>query len=61
MMSPKGVWRFEFAGWLLFTLSAIAFCVSAIRSGDHIALIGGVLFLAACLVFLVPVWKLKPK
>jgi hypothetical protein len=41
-------------GWILFILSALAFIASSIRSGDLYGLVGGVFFLVACFVFLVP-------
>lgn len=44
----------NFLGWLLFVGSALAFLVSAWRSGDMAALIGAALFLIACFVFLIP-------
>lgn len=46
--------RINFFGWLLFVGSALGFLVSAWRSGDMAALVGAVLFLVACLVFLIP-------
>jgi len=42
------------AGWLLFIISALGFIWSSLKSGDIPALIGGVFFLSACFVFLVP-------
>jgi hypothetical protein len=41
-------------GWVLFIFSAVGFIVSGLKSGDLAALIGSVLFLIACLVFLLP-------
>lgn len=41
-------------GWVLFVLSAIAFIASSIRAQDPFGLIGGVIFLIACFVFLIP-------
>ena len=46
--------RWILAGWLLFIVSAMFFIVSALRSGDLLALAGGVFFLVACFAFLVP-------
>ncbi len=46
--------QFQLCGWILFVFSAIFFVISSIRAGDPISLIGGILFLVACLVFLVP-------
>ncbi|MEO0913981.1 MAG: cytochrome oxidase subunit III [Pseudomonadota bacterium] len=40
----------ELTGWILFTLSAVAFTIASI--GDPWALTGSLLFLVACLAFL---------
>jgi predicted membrane channel-forming protein YqfA (hemolysin III family) len=42
------------SGWLMFIASAVFFVVSSIRSGDWAALLGALIFLIACFVFLVP-------
>jgi hypothetical protein len=47
----------EILGWVLFVLSALGFVVSSLRSGDLAGLLGGVLFLAGCLVFLLPLMR----
>jgi len=44
-----GLW-----GWLLFVICAGFFIASAWRSHDLLYLAGSVVFLIACLVFLVP-------
>ena len=59
-MTPRREWRFNTAGWLLFTASAVFFIWSAVRAGDWVSLIASLLFLVACLVFLGPVWRLRP-
>jgi Na+/proline symporter len=46
--------RYEILGWLLFIFSAIFFISSSIRAGDWLSLTGGVLFLIACFVFMIP-------
>ncbi len=46
--------RWILAGWMLFIVSALFFIVAAWRSGDGLALGGGVFFLIACFAFLVP-------
>jgi hypothetical protein len=46
---------FQLCGWLLFICSALFFIISSIRAGDILSLAGGILFLIACFVFLVPV------
>ncbi len=42
------------AGWVVFILSALGFIASSLRSGDIYGLIGSILFLIACIIFLVP-------
>ena len=54
-------WRFNFSGWILFTLSAVAFAWNAVLSGDGLGLIASLLFLVACFLFLVPAWAHRPK
>ena len=46
--------RFQILGWVLFIVSAVAFIASSIKNGDTLGLIGGLFFLFACFVFLVP-------
>ncbi|MCH6565202.1 MAG: cytochrome oxidase subunit III [Proteobacteria bacterium] len=46
--------RFQLLGWVLFVFSALFFITSSIRAGDLVGLIGGLLFLFACFVFLIP-------
>ncbi|NEO26061.1 MAG: cytochrome oxidase subunit III [Kamptonema sp. SIO4C4] len=41
-------------GWGLFIVSALFYIAASLRSGDSLGLMGGVFFLVACLVFLVP-------
>ena len=49
--------RWILAGWLLFIVSALFFIAASWRAGDMLALLGGVFFLLACIVFLVPVLR----
>jgi len=46
--------RFHLWGWILFIGSAMFFMAASLQAGDPLSLIGGVLFLVACFVFLVP-------
>ena len=46
--------RFQLLGWVLFVFSALFFITSSISAGDLVGLIGGLLFLFACFVFLIP-------
>jgi len=53
-MSMTTQHRFQLWGWILFVFSAIFFMVASLRAGDLVSLIGGLLFLLACFVFLTP-------
>jgi len=53
-MQPVNQNRFRLLGWVLFVFSAQFFITSSIRAGDLVSLIGGLLFLFACFVFLFP-------
>ncbi len=60
-LNSRSIWKLNFSGWILFTLSAIFFIWSSIRAGDIISFIASALFLVACFLFLIPVWKLRHK
>ncbi len=52
--------KYHLAGWVLFILCALFFIASSIKNGDALALIGSVVFLLACLLFIVPlIWPEK--
>lgn len=51
--------KFQFVGWILFIICAILFIVSSIQSRDTILLIGSIVFLIACLVFIIPLFSKK--
>ncbi|MGD9142883.1 MAG: cytochrome oxidase subunit III [Dehalococcoidia bacterium] len=46
--------RFSLAGWLLFMVCAGFFIASAVKSGDTWYLIGSLIFLGACVIFIIP-------
>jgi uncharacterized membrane protein YhaH (DUF805 family) len=46
--------RQQFWGWILFVLCGVFFMASSIRSRDMLTLAGTVVFLIACVVFMVP-------
>ena len=46
--------KFETAGWVIFVWSALFFLAATIKSGDTLSIVGSALFLAACIVFMVP-------
>ncbi len=48
-------------GWILFVFSALAFITSSLLSGDMVGLVGGVIFLVACLIFLIPYFRRDPQ
>jgi predicted membrane channel-forming protein YqfA (hemolysin III family) len=45
---------FHLIGWLLFLVCAVLFLVSGVNTGDGLLIAGSVVFLVACIVFLVP-------
>ena len=46
--------KFNLWGWLLFIVCAIFFIASATINGDTLYLIGSIVFLFACLIFIIP-------
>ena len=51
--------KYQIAGWILFIICAIFFVASSLKNHDILTFIGGVLFLIACIVFLIPLVRLK--
>lgn len=47
----------DFWGWLLFLACAVVFVGIGVRDGDALMVAGSLLFLAACVLFLVPYWR----
>jgi hypothetical protein len=47
----------HFWGWILFLACAVLFIVSGARNRDWFTFAGSILFLVACLLFLVPLLK----
>jgi predicted membrane channel-forming protein YqfA (hemolysin III family) len=45
---------YPLAGWILFIICAIFFIASSLKNHDTLTFIGSVIFLIACIVFLVP-------
>jgi len=48
---------YDFLGWLLFVICAFLFIVSSFKSGDIVMLVGSIIFLAACVIFIIPLLK----
>lgn len=46
--------RFQLSGWILFIVCAGFFIASAIHNHDALYPIGSVVFLVACVVFIIP-------
>lgn len=46
--------RFQIAGWLLFILCAVLFAASGLKNRDMLTFAGSIVFLGACIVFLIP-------
>jgi hypothetical protein len=49
--------KYQVAGWILFILCALLFMASSWRNHDTLTFIGSVIFLIACIVFLIPICK----
>ncbi len=46
--------RYHIIGWVLFVVCALFFMAAAWANGDWLTLIGSIIFLFACVVFLIP-------
>lgn len=46
--------RYQFWGWILFIVCALFFIAASIINYDLLTLLGSILFLVACVVFLIP-------
>lgn len=53
--------RAQIIGWTIFTLSALTYIADSLRSGDVVALVASLLFLAACVVFFLPLLRPDPE
>jgi len=51
--------KYQLAGWILFIVCAIFFIASSLKNKDMLAFIGSVIFLIACIVFLIPLFISK--
>ena len=45
----------NFFGWILFTVSALGFCIASI--GSFWSMFGSICFLVGCLVFFIPFFR----
>ena len=46
--------KYHVAGWILFVVCAIFFLLSSFNNRDTLTFIGSIIFLIACIVFLIP-------
>lgn len=44
--------RRDRVGWVLFTMCSLAYIIANVRARDWLSLVGSVLFLLACVVFI---------
>ena len=59
-MPDHTAWKFNFTGWVLFTVSAVLFLWTTWQAADMIGILASVAFLVACIVFMVPAWRNRP-
>lgn len=45
---------FQLLGWILFVVCAICFIASSVKNHDFYTFFGSVVFLMACVIFLIP-------
>lgn len=48
---------YNFLGWVLFVICAVLFIISSFKSGDIVMLAGSIIFLTACVLFIIPLIK----
>ncbi len=53
--------KYQLAGWILFILCAIFFIASSLKNRDTLTFIGAVIFLIACIIFLIPLVRSNKK
>jgi len=53
--------RYHIIGWVLFIICAIFFMASSLKNNDIWTFTGSIIFLAACVVFLIPLLKPNEK
>ena len=53
-MSEHRERRCHMTGWWVFVGSAVCFIIAGVRTADLLTIVGGILFLLGCLIFLFP-------
>ena len=49
--------KYHLAGWILFIICAVFFIASSLKNHDTLTFIGSIIFLIACVVFLIPLFQ----
>ncbi len=49
--------KFHIWGWILFVICAVFYMASSIESRSMLSLAGSIVFLVACIVFMIPLVK----
>jgi len=49
--------KYQLAGWILFVICSIFFIASSLKNNDMVIFTGSIIFLIACIVFLIPLVK----
>jgi predicted membrane channel-forming protein YqfA (hemolysin III family) len=49
--------KYQLLGWILFIVCAIFFIASSLKNGDTLTFIGSIIFLIACIVFIMPLFR----
>ena len=53
--------KYQIVGWILFIICAIFYVSSSLKNHDILSFIGGISFLIACIVFLIPLVRSSKK
>ena len=59
-LSNRSTWRWNMAGWVVFTVSAVLFTIDAVRNASVIATAASLTFLVGCALFIHPMWSTRP-
>jgi len=51
--------KYQLVGWIVFIVCAIFFIAASLKNHDMLTFIGSVIFLIACIVFLIPMIIIK--
>ena len=49
--------QWQLIGWAMFVICALFYLAAGWRSGDALTLIGSLIFLIACFVFMIPLLR----